>query len=62
MKKEDKTPHKFQSLTEMHRLLGLPEPLHPLISLIENKGNEINLRKFPGSFTHIFIKYPIKKT
>ena len=61
MKKEDKTPHKFQSLTEMHRLLGLPEPLHPLISLIENKGNEINLRKFPGSFTHDFYKISYKK-
>ena len=61
MKKEDKTPHKFQSLTELHRLVGLPEPMHPLISLIENQSNEINLRKFPGSFTHDFYKVSYKK-
>jgi AraC-like DNA-binding protein len=61
MKKEDKSPHKFQSLTEMHRLLGLPQPMHPLISLVENKGNEIDLRKLPGSFTHDFYKISYKK-
>ncbi len=61
MKKEDKTPHKFQSLTELHRLVGLHEPMHPLISLIENQSNEINLRKFPGSFTHDFYKVSYKK-
>lgn len=61
MKKEDKAPYKFQSLTEMHRLLELPTPLHPLISLVENKSNEINLRKLPCSFTYEFYKISFKK-
>jgi AraC-like DNA-binding protein len=61
MKKEDRLPHKFQSLAEVHRLLGLPEPLHPLISLVENKDNEIDLRRFPGSFTHDYYKISYKK-
>ncbi|MBT1695529.1 helix-turn-helix transcriptional regulator [Fulvivirgaceae bacterium PWU4] len=62
MKKEDKAPHRFQSLTEMHRLLGMPKPLHPLISLVENKDNKIDLRRFPSSFTHGFYKVSYKKS
>lgn len=33
MKKQE-IPHSFTSLTEAHRAFGLPDPLHPLISLI----------------------------
>ncbi len=61
MKKEGNTPHKFESLSEMHRVLGLPKPLHPLISLVENKDNEIDTSKFPVSFTHSFYKISFKK-
>lgn len=61
MKRERNVPHKFKSLTEMHRLLGLPEPVHPLISLVENRGNEINLRKFPEAFIHDFYKISYKQ-
>jgi AraC family transcriptional activator of pobA len=61
MKKEDKAPYKFKSLTEMHRVLGLPQPVHPLISLVENSHNEIDLRKFPTSFVHEFYKVSYKK-
>lgn len=45
----------------MHRVLGLPRPLHPLISLIENKNNEVDLSKLPGSFIHDFYKISYKK-
>ena len=34
MKKEGNTPHVFNSVGELHRALGLPVPLHPLISLV----------------------------
>lgn|SRR5690606_23402719 len=61
MKREGKVPHRFRSLTEIHRLLGLPEPVHPLLSLVENKGDEIDLRKFPDSFIHDFYKISYKK-
>lgn len=34
MKKDEQTPKKFRSLTEAHLFFDLPEPKHPLISLI----------------------------
>ncbi|WP_184545361.1 helix-turn-helix domain-containing protein [Mucilaginibacter sp. FT3.2] len=36
MKKEEDTPYQFNSLSDAHRALGLPQPKHPLISLINN--------------------------
>jgi AraC-like DNA-binding protein len=43
MKKEEHTPHKFNSLSDAHHYFGLPKPSHPLISLIDSatKRNEI---------------------
>ncbi|OQP41087.1 AraC family transcriptional regulator [Niastella yeongjuensis] len=35
MKKE--SPYIFNSISELHRALGLPKPLHPLISLVDYK-------------------------
>lgn len=32
------TPYRIQSITEVHRLLGLPKPQHPLIGIIDLKG------------------------
>jgi AraC-like DNA-binding protein len=34
MKKEEKSPRKFETLSEAHRAFGLPQPKHPLISMI----------------------------
>jgi AraC family transcriptional activator of pobA len=34
MKKEERQPQKFDSISELHRALGLPKPLHPLVSLV----------------------------
>lgn len=31
-------PYRIQSITEVHRLLGLPKPQHPLIGVIDLKG------------------------
>jgi AraC family transcriptional regulator, transcriptional activator of pobA len=60
MKKGENAPHRFESLSEMHRVLGLPKPLHPLISLVENKDNEVDTSKLPQSFTHGFYKISYK--
>lgn len=38
---------KFDSIGDIHRALGLPMPLHPLISLIDNSKNQIDSSKFP---------------
>jgi len=35
MKKEPNTPHVFNSISELHRSLGLLKPVHPLISLVD---------------------------
>jgi AraC family transcriptional regulator, transcriptional activator of pobA len=61
MKKSENTPHKFESLSDLHRLLGLPKPLHPLISLVENRDNEIDVSKLPALFIHDFYKISYKK-
>ncbi|MFL5745163.1 MAG: helix-turn-helix domain-containing protein [Niastella sp.] len=34
MKKEENSVHKFETLSDAHRAFGLPQPKHPLISLI----------------------------
>ncbi|MEJ0029528.1 MAG: helix-turn-helix transcriptional regulator [Bacteroidota bacterium] len=60
MKREESIPHRFESLSDLHRVLGLPKPLHPMISLVENKDNKINLTKLPGSFVHSFYKISLK--
>jgi AraC family transcriptional regulator, transcriptional activator of pobA len=61
MKKSENTPHKFETLSDLHRLLGLPKPLHPLISLVENRDNEIDVSKLPALFIHDFYKISYKK-
>lgn len=60
MKKEEGVPHRFESLSGLHRVLGLPKPLHPLISLVENKRNEIDVTRLPRSFVHGFYKISLK--
>ncbi|RZJ83996.1 MAG: helix-turn-helix domain-containing protein, partial [Chryseobacterium sp.] len=37
MKKENHTPHRFESLSDAHRHFGLPKPKHPLISLMKGR-------------------------
>jgi AraC-like DNA-binding protein len=41
MKKEADIPYKFESLSDFHRVLGLPKPVHPLISLVNNKDGKL---------------------
>ncbi|MBL0745685.1 helix-turn-helix domain-containing protein [Chryseolinea lacunae] len=61
MKKEENNPYKFESLSEVHRLLGLPKPLHPLISLVEIKDIAIDSSRLPHSFVYNFYKISFKK-
>lgn len=48
-------PYRIQSITEIHRLMGLPKPHHPLISIIDLKG----LKNVPGIDAVIFDLYVI---
>jgi len=39
MKNEIKqAPAIFNSISELHRAMGLPKPLHPLVSLVNNSA------------------------
>lgn len=60
MKKEENIHHKFTSLSEAHRAFGLPKPQHPLISLIDNTTNQIELTKLPHSLILNFYKISYK--
>jgi AraC family transcriptional activator of pobA len=61
MKKEADIPYKFESLSDLHRVLGLPKPLHPLISLIDNMDNKVAPgNKLPDQFILSFYKISYK--
>ncbi|MBK1896580.1 helix-turn-helix domain-containing protein [Chryseobacterium paridis] len=57
MNKKENGLQKFNSLSDVHRMLGLPKPLHPLISLI--KGSEQNKDVKPPEGMHILNFYKI---
>jgi AraC family transcriptional activator of pobA len=60
MKKEDHSPYKFNSLSEAHRIFGLPQPKHPLISLINNAENPVEMSGQPNSHILNFYKISYK--
>ncbi|MGO1787441.1 MAG: helix-turn-helix domain-containing protein [Sphingobacterium sp.] len=50
----------IDSISDVHRLFGLPKPLHPLISLIDNRTNQIDSRKLPQAHVLNFYKISYK--
>jgi len=60
MKKEENTPYKFESLSEVHLMYGLPKPVHPLISLIDTSKFEFQADNLPGSHISNFFKISYK--
>lgn len=52
--------HQFNSISDLHRVLGLPKPLHPLVSLIDNTTIRIDQHQFPSSFLLNFYKISYK--
>jgi AraC-like DNA-binding protein len=48
-------PYRIESITEIHRLMGLPKPLHPLIGIINLSG----LKNDPDISTVLFDLYVI---
>lgn len=60
MKKEDNPPHKFNSLSDLHRVFGLPKPLHPMISMIDIKDIKIQSNELGDSFILNFYKVAYK--
>tara|TARA_R110000868_G_scaffold111773_1_gene301526 strand:- start:28515 stop:29432 length:918 start_codon:yes stop_codon:yes gene_type:complete len=60
MKREDNNANKLDSLSDIHRVLGLPKPLHPLISLVDNMDNRIDITKLPDAHILKFYKISFK--
>lgn len=60
MKKGARISKGFQSLTEAHRVLGLPEPLHPLVSVLNSRIGHPNLDRMPHPHVLNFYKISYK--
>ncbi|GAB3223637.1 helix-turn-helix domain-containing protein [Spirosoma arcticum] len=62
MKKGENAPRKFDSLSDFHRMFGLPKPLHPMISLIDINDIRIQGDELSDSFILEFYKISYKIT
>lgn len=60
MEKKNSNSGKLHSITDIHRLFDLPKPVHPLISLINNSVNQLNLGKLPRPHVLNFYKISYK--
>lgn len=60
MKKDKNIPYNYNSLTELHRMLGLPKPLHPLISFFDNTNRKIDYSNIADLRTSAFYKISYK--
>lgn len=61
MKKEENAPLHFNTISDLHRVLCLPKPLHPLVSLVDNTLIKVDKEQLPGSFLLNFYKISYKK-
>lgn len=62
MKRELPKPEKFNTISDLHKALGLPKPLHPLISLVDNSKIPEDRINFSSSFLFNFFKISYKKS
>ncbi|RFM34061.1 helix-turn-helix domain-containing protein [Chitinophaga silvisoli] len=53
-------PAKINSIADVHRLFSLPNPQHPLISLINNVEGQLNLHQLPDPHVLHFYKISYK--
>ena len=56
MKTDSPNIAKLESITGIHRMLGIPGPAHPLISLLDTREERINLSKLPVSYVTTLYK------
>lgn len=60
MEKKDSSPLKISSISELHQILNVPKPLHPLISLVDNTKMSVDKYYLDRSFTLSFYKISYK--
>jgi len=58
--KDEISNHRFDSLSRMHKVLDMPAPTHPLVSLINNATGTIPLEKLPSPHILNFYKISYK--
>lgn len=56
MKTEIPKVSKLESVSEIHRMLGLPGPVHPLISLMDSTEGQIDMCRLPVNYVTSFYK------
>jgi len=61
MKSESKQPFIFNSISELHKALGLPKPLHPLISLVDYGDVKADTAELEKGMVFNFYKISYKK-
>lgn len=59
--KSKSTPQHVNSVSQVHRILNIPSPKHPLISVIDLSTLDHSNRAVPGSFVNEFYSVFIKK-
>jgi AraC family transcriptional activator of pobA len=47
---------KMDSISELHRMLGIPGPAHPLITLLDTREDRVNLSRLPVSYVTTLYK------
>lgn len=60
MEKKENVPLKISSISELHSLLQLPGPLHPLVSLVDNTKLSVSKEMLNRSFLLNFYKISYK--
>lgn len=61
MKTASKQPFLFNSISELHKALGLPKPLHPLISLVDYGEVKADTAELEKGMVFNFYKISYKK-
>lgn len=62
MKKDDSTIQKFNSISALHKALGFPKPLHPLVSLVNYADIKTPYEELPKALLLNFYKISYKKS
>lgn len=60
MKRANKSPYYFKSLTGFHKVLGLPKPMHPLVSLVDIQDIKDSPAELANSYILDFYKIAYK--
>lgn len=56
MKNDSPSIAKVGTISEVHRMLGIPGPSHPLITLLDTRDERINLSRLPVSYVTTLYK------